>query len=88
MKYRFEAFIIDEESDDIVASVEGCSQESLEEEMGKTKWTGAIERYESEQIPDEIDEDEADLAFQTLKDNEIETRSNAVQDSGFQGIID
>ena len=86
MRYRYEAFIIDEESDDIVASVESASLEGLQEEMGKKKFTGAVERYEDEnEIPDEEDDDE----FQTMIDNEFAaTISNAVQDSGFMGQID
>lgn len=81
MKYRYEAYIIDEETEEAVASISVLSQESLEEEMGKSKWTKAIERHEDEQIPDEVDEEEMDLQFQT-------TRDNAVQDSGFMGQID
>lgn len=45
------------------------------------------------QTPDfqELSEEEKDNRFQTLRDNqdsEMETRSNAVQDSGFMGNID
>lgn len=89
MKYRYEAFIIDEESDDIVVSVESASLEGLQEEMSKKKFTEAVERYEDENIiPDEEDEEDDDK-FQTMRDNEFaETRSNAVQDSGFMGVID
>jgi len=81
MKYRYEAFIVDEESDEIVASIESASLEGLQEEMGKKKFTEAVKRHEDEQIPDEVDEEEMDLQFQT-------TRDNAVQDSGFMGKID
>lgn len=81
MKYRYEAFIIDEESDEIVASIESASLEGLQEEMSKKKFTEAVNRHEDEQIPDEVDEEEMDLQFQT-------TRDNAVQDSGFMGKID
>ena len=91
MEYRYEAFIIDEETDNIVASIETHSQESLEEEMGKSKWTKATERYEDGNvIPDSGEED--DDKFQTKHDNdfadEMATRSNAVQDSGFMGVVD
>lgn len=87
MKFRYEAFIIDEETDNIIVSIETNSQESLEEEMGKAKWTKAIERHEAENIIED-DEEEKDNKFQTLRDNETETRSNAVQDSGFMGNVD
>ena len=91
MKYRYEAFIIDEESDDIVASVESHSLEGLQEEMGKKKFTGAIERYEDENVIPDSDEEDDDK-FQTKHDNdfadEMATRSNAVQDSGFMGVVD
>jgi hypothetical protein len=52
-KYRFLAEIIEEDTGERIALVEGFSQESLEEEMGKTKWTGAIKEHE-----DKLKEDE------------------------------
>ena len=45
--YIYKAQIIDEENNDIVVEVSGYSEESLEEEMGKKKWTEAIKNYEN-----------------------------------------
>lgn len=42
MAYLYKAQIIDEETDEIITQVDGYSQESLEEEMGKSKWTSAV----------------------------------------------
>jgi hypothetical protein len=41
-KYLYEARIIDEESGEVIRRVFSYSQEGLEEEMGKSKWTDAI----------------------------------------------
>lgn len=51
--YLYQAQIIDESADEIVATVSSYSEEGLLEEMGKSKWTGAIKNYE-EEIEDEI----------------------------------
>ena len=47
MEYTYEARILDEDNN-IIAKISGFSEESLLEEMGKSKWTGAIKRYEEE----------------------------------------
>ena len=38
MKIRFEAQVIDEDTDEVLAKVSAYSLEGLEEEMGKTKF--------------------------------------------------
>ena len=38
MKLRYEAQIIDEDTDEVLAKVDSYSLEGLEEEMGKTKF--------------------------------------------------
>jgi hypothetical protein len=44
--YLYEAKITDEETGEIIIRVSSSSQEGLEEEMGKSKWTEAIKKYE------------------------------------------
>ena len=39
MAKRFIAQIIDEETDEVLTQVSSYSEEGLEEEMGKSKWT-------------------------------------------------
>jgi ribosomal protein L18 len=46
--YLYKAQIIDEENDEVITEISGHSEESLEEEMGKSKWTRAIKDYENE----------------------------------------
>lgn len=46
-EYEFEAKIIDKATDEVVAMISGCDEEDLEGEMGKSKWTKAIEQFEN-----------------------------------------
>lgn len=43
MRLRYEAYIIDEDTDETIATISAFSQESLEEEMGKSKWSKAVD---------------------------------------------
>lgn len=64
MTYIYQAFIIDKDTDEIVASAETLSQESLEEEMGKSKFKDAVKEYEKEkEIYKGSDEEEKDDDF-------------------------
>ena len=54
MKYKYEAQIVNEENDEVLIKVWSYSEEGMEEEMGKTKWTGAVERYEAEKEKEEM----------------------------------
>ena len=47
-QYIYKAQIIDEEENEVVATIEALSEESLLEEMGKSKWTNAIQKHEDE----------------------------------------
>jgi len=57
-EYIYKAQIIDIEIDKPIITISSYSQEGLEEEMGKPKWTGAIEKYENELINEDIEEEE------------------------------
>jgi hypothetical protein len=48
MKLRYEARVIDEDNDELVAEVSGYSEESMEEETGKSKWRKVIRDYEEQ----------------------------------------
>jgi hypothetical protein len=48
MKYIYKSQIVDEDTDRTVATISSYSEEGLEEEMGKRKWTEAIKKYENE----------------------------------------
>lgn len=50
--YLYEAKIIDEESEKVVCRIFSFSQEGLEEEMGKSKWTNAIQEFEELEAED------------------------------------
>jgi hypothetical protein len=56
MTYKFIAQILNERNGELVAQVSGSSEESLEEEMGKSKWTKAIKEYEAEEGTDHYEE--------------------------------
>ncbi|MFH2018622.1 MAG: hypothetical protein ABII98_01380 [bacterium] len=45
-EYIYRAQIIDTDTDEVITQISSSSEESLLEEMGKTKWTEAIKRYE------------------------------------------
>lgn len=79
MELRFEAYIYDEDTETPIAHIESYSQEGLEEEMGKTKWTGAVKRYEDSnvEIPDE--DEEYDLLMESYLENGVETVGNMNQ---------
>ena len=56
--YLYEARIIDEETGEVICCVFSFSQEGLEEEMGKPKWTSVIkesEELEAEDIMESTD---------------------------------
>ena len=66
-EYIYEATIRDADTDELIVKVSGFSEESLEEEMGKTKWTGAIERYEADQLKEkELNEEDLKEANEEL----------------------
>lgn len=54
-KYKYYAQIINDETDEVLVEISSDTQEGLEEEMGKSKWEGAIDRA----IQEEIEEQEA-----------------------------
>ena len=71
MNYKFEATITDIDTDEVIAKISGLSQESLEEEMGKSKWTKAIENYEDKTNQELIDEKiEQEVLEEKLKNND------------------
>ena len=49
--FKYEATITCNETDEIVAVVSAGSEEGMEEEMGKKKFSGAVERYLMEKLP-------------------------------------
>ena len=53
MNYLYKAKIAIEDTNEILIEISSYSQEGLEEEMGKKKWTEAIERYENQLENDE-----------------------------------
>ena len=54
MEKLFEATIKDAETNEILTKISSYSQEGLEEEMGKTKWT----KFASKEYEEEKDEEE------------------------------
>lgn len=46
MKKLFRAQIIDEETDEVLIQISSYSEEGLEEEMGKSKWTNHSQNNE------------------------------------------
>ena len=46
MNYIYTSTIISEDTGDTVAQISSFSQEGLEEESGKSKWTKAVQQYE------------------------------------------
>jgi len=64
MSYLYIAKIVDEETDEVLIKLEAHSQESLEEDMGKSKWTEAVKQYEAKR------EDMAQAALERAKENE------------------
>ena len=53
MNYEYRAQIINLDNDEVVAQVSGSTEESMLEETGKSKWIGAIGKYEEEKKIDE-----------------------------------
>ncbi len=49
-EYIYEAKITDAETDEVIAKISAFSQESFEEEMGHTKWSEAVKRYEDKLV--------------------------------------
>ena len=49
-EYIYETRILDANTNELVVKVSAFSLESLEEEMGKSKFTGAVERYETPEV--------------------------------------
>lgn len=45
MKLKYIAQVIDEDTDEVITQVSGYDEESLEFEMGKSKWTEPIKNY-------------------------------------------
>lgn len=61
MSYTYKAQIIDDETDEVITEVSGHSEESMLEETGKLKWTGAVEWHEKAK---------ANYGQEELEDNE------------------
>lgn len=69
-EYIYNASIVDADTDDIIARIQSFSQEGLEEEMGKSKFTGAVERYETPEVfRTEQDYQKDDPEFSEYGDN-------------------
>ncbi len=55
-EYIYQGEIMDAETDEIIAKISAFSQESFEEEMGHTKWSEAVKRYEDKLVKEKEQE--------------------------------
>lgn len=72
MSYKYCAQIIDEDTDEVLINLDESSSESLEEEMGKTKWTGVVAQHEAKKAEEEADAKES-LAREIEADKDADT---------------
>ena len=53
---EYQARIVDEQTQDIITTISSYSEEGLMEEMSKTKWTDAVEKWDHSKVGEELDE--------------------------------
>ncbi len=80
--YLFEARIIDEETGEAITRIFSYSEEGLEEEMGKSKWTEkAIEaKKRNEEEKERNAEYEAEAEMEAMEKYEAEMRAREESD--------
>lgn len=56
MAIIYQAKIVDEQTQDTLIAISSYSEEGLTEEMSKTKWTEAVEKWNKSKVGEELDE--------------------------------